>query len=149
MKWSTDLNPHNNNNQFMETPIFSLVNETVAWELEQNRKEIRSINVNGEEIYFTPAGEETKLEPKECLDFIRNLITLPFDSIYELLTQTKKIHMIRLNKENWKKSFCSCSGFMSNFICPHIIAVAARKNLHEFDPRAKQTSFYAKRKRGS
>ena len=131
----------------METPIYSLVNETFAWKWEQNGKEIRSIDLNGEEIYFTRAGEETKLESSECLDFMRDLITLPFDSFDELFTQTQKIHAIRLNKENWKRSFCSCSGFMSNLICDHIIAVAVRRNLHEFDPRAKQTRFCYKRKR--
>ena len=80
--------------RFLETPIFSLENETFAWKWEQNRKEIRSINVNKEEIYFTPSGEETKLESIDCLDFIRNLITLKFDSFDKLFTKTQKIHAI-------------------------------------------------------
>ena len=100
-------------------------------------------------MYFASAEDQTKLELNDCLKFISNLLNLPFDSLDELLTETKKIHVIRLNRENWKMSSCNCSEYIESFICKHIIAIAVRNRLHEFDPRAKQISPKLKRKRGN
>ena len=76
-----------------------LDDEKLAWRWERKRKEIRSVNLDGEEIYFAPAGDETNLEYSDCLSFITNLIDLPFDEFDELFTETNKIHMIRFNRE--------------------------------------------------
>ena len=134
--------------KFSETPIFGLVDETFAWRWDQNGKQILSTNLNGIELYFTSDDDQTKLELDDCLKFIRNLITLPFDSFDELMTETKKIHVIRLNRENWKRSCCNCSEYIKSYICKHIIAIAVRNKLHEFDPRVKQIIPTLKRKRG-
>ena len=79
------------------------------------------MNLDGE-IYFAPAGDETNLEYSDCFSFITNQIDLPFDDC--------------------------CSGYMKNFICDLIIAIAVRNNLHDFDPRVRQMTFKTKRKRG-
>ena len=119
--------------------MFTLVDELLAWRWDQKGKQIRSARVDGEELFFTPAGgDQTQLEHIECFNFVNSLINLPFRSLDELSTQTKKIHVIRLNRENWKMSSCSCSDYVECYICVHIIATAVRNNLHVFDHRAKQ-----------
>lgn len=118
--------------------MFTLVKELFAWRWDQKGKPIRSARVDGEVLFFTPAGDQTQLEHIECFNFINNLINLPFKSFDELSNQTRKFHVIRLNRENWKRSSCSCSDYVENYICVHIIATAVRNNLHVFDPRAKQ-----------
>ena len=140
-KWSTDRNAHLNNLyciEFHEQPLFTLVDELFAWRWDQKRKQIQSVEVNGEEVFFAPAGDQTLLEHIDCLNFVNNLITLPFKSFDEFSAQTRKFHMIRLNKENWIMSSCSCSDYVESYICEHIIVTAVRNNLHEFDPRVKQ-----------
>ena len=80
----------------------------------------------------------------DCLKYIYDLKTLPFFTnlpFYELVAETTKMRTIRFNKENLKKSSCNCSWYMKNYLCGHIIALAERKKLDEFDPRADQILF--------
>ena len=84
----------------------------------------------------------------DCLKYIYDLKTLPFESFDELLAETTKMRTIRFNKENLKKSSCNCSWYMKNYLCGNIIALAERKKLHEFDPRADQIPIGKKSKRG-
>ena len=65
---------------FFETPIVNLSDETFACQLDQKEKQIRSIKVETEKIYFAPAGKETKFEPSNCFKYIDDLKTLPFES---------------------------------------------------------------------
>ncbi len=73
---------------------------------------------------------------------------LEFDEFDKLIETANSIRVIKLNKDNWKLSTCTCSFFAKNYKCNHVIAIAARKNLFTFQPKAMQIQVGQVRKRG-
>ena len=51
-------------------------------------------------------------------------------------------------KDSWKSSKCTCPHYSKNYICKHIIAIAAVKELFQYQDSATQIPIGQKRKIG-
>ncbi len=60
----------------------------------------------------------------------------------------RRVRIIKLDKWNWAKSSCSCSWYLKNYSCYHLIAVAAHEKLVEIPIEYKNVPLGAKPKRG-
>ena len=69
-------------------------------------------------------------------------------SFDEFVSYFEKVHLVKLNKENWAKSTCNCTWFLKNYNCYHLIAVAVNENLVEVPLECKNVSIGQKNKRG-
>ena len=89
-----------------------------------------------------------EITTKECRDFFVKRAALSYDTYDSLITGINQIRCVKLNDANWKLSACNCAYFCKNYKCVHILAVAVRRDLHVFDPRASQIELEQNRKRG-
>ncbi|RNA23759.1 hypothetical protein BpHYR1_011860 [Brachionus plicatilis] len=58
------------------------------------------------------------------------------------------IHIVNLNKENWKFSMCSCSYWLKYLHCSHVISCAYRSKLCSFDSIGMNLPIERNKKRG-
>ena len=70
---------------------------------------------------------------------------LNFDSFVECII---KVKIIQLNNSKWSDSICSCSWYMKNYFCYHLIALAVNEGLVEIPNEYKNIAIGAKPKRG-
>ena len=68
-----------------------------------------------------------------------------FDGFVEYFNN---VRLIKLNRENWAKSKCSCGWFMKNYTCYHLIALASNLGLVEIPNKYKNVNIEKKAKRG-
>ena len=70
---------------------------------------------------------------------------MDFDAMYQAFKIVKRVD---LNRECWSKSKCSCTWFLKNYHCYHIMAVAVRERLLQIPLRCMTAEIAAKAKRG-
>jgi hypothetical protein len=70
---------------------------------------------------------------------------MDFDAMYQAFKIVKRVD---LNRECWSKSKCSCTWFLKNYYCYHIMAVAVRERLLQIPLRCMTAEIAAKAKRG-
>jgi hypothetical protein len=68
-----------------------------------------------------------------------------FDEMYQAFKLVKRVY---LNRDNWTKSKCSCTWYLKNYYCYHIMAVAVHEDLLEIPLRCMTAEIAAKVKRG-
>ena len=92
---------------------------------------------------------------KDCnqSDILR--LKAPFDlalkGTIESFSQIKECFRVKktiLNRIEWLKSICTCPGFLKEYICPHIIALAIKYELCDAPLAAKNVPLGERRKRG-
>lgn len=131
----------NNVKIFEKTVEISKSTWTNAYQFLQQKKQIKMKEENGETIHIVPNHEyilipEIIIAPDEWIifeDFKENF---------------SKIHEVQFKEENWKASICSCPAYFKEYMCKHVIAIAARKKLVQIPPYAKNLPLMEKRKPG-
>jgi hypothetical protein len=73
-------------------------------------------------------------------------LTEKFSSFEELRSVTRQVKHVKMNRENWVFSECSCSSFFKFFMCKHIAYLAIKLKLAVLDEGFKHIG--AKTKRG-
>jgi hypothetical protein len=68
-----------------------------------------------------------------------------FDTYIEYF---RRVRIIKLDRENWAKSSCSCSWYLKNYSCYHLIAVATHEKLVEIPIEFKNVALEAKPAKG-
>ena len=68
-----------------------------------------------------------------------------FDTFIEYF---RRVRIIKLDRENWAKSSCSCSWYLKNYSCYHLIAVATQEKLVEIPMEFKDVDLAAKPPKG-
>jgi hypothetical protein len=70
-----------------------------------------------------------------------DLIKSDFDSYIEYF---RRVRIIKLDRENWAKSSCSCSWYLKNYSCYHLIAVATHEKLVKYQLNLKTSTWKLK-----
>ena len=109
---------------------------------------MRSLTIDREKTFFLPTGDIKQLSEDVCYDYVEQMVSLPFEEFDELMAEMSKLRLVKLDKNNWKLSSCTCKWYLKHYMCKHIIVVAVRKNLYTLDPRAEQIPVGQNRKRG-
>jgi hypothetical protein len=109
-----------------------------AFEWNKQNKEIRHLSKT-DDLYFmkgTKANNEIdlKLSSLECKVYLAKLQSCDFGTLKDLVTTTHSIRVVKLNKDEWKLSECTCSDWHKSYKCHHVIATAVRMNLANFQP---------------
>ena len=99
----------------------------------------------GKSVYVTALKEYQHLIIPIYVNGKYDLMKCDFDSYIEYF---RKVRIIKLDKENWAKSICSCSWYLKKYSCYHLIAVAAHEKLVEIPIEYKNVPLGAKPKRG-
>ena len=56
--------------------------------------------------------------------------TYDFD---QFLVLNQLIKRVKINKQRWQLSFCTCKSYLKEYICVHIIALAVKSKLIDID----------------
>ena len=97
------------------------------------------------EIYICVKKENKSMVTPNFINRKFNLINLGFNDFIPIF---KKVSLIRLNRENWVKSNCSCAWYLKNYHCCHFVAVASNEKLCLIPIQYKQVTIEQKIKRG-
>jgi hypothetical protein len=79
-----------------------------------------------------PVGDEAKLTEDYCKGYFKRIQNQDFDDFDDYKSKIHLLNYIILDQENWELSKCSCSFWMKNYYCKHIIYLATEKRLAEF-----------------
>ena len=72
-------------------------------------------------------------------------MTIAFD---DLIDYNRGVRLVKLNKESWTDSTCSCGWYLKNYNCYHLIVVAVNENLVQIPNHYKDVPIERKPKRG-
>ncbi len=103
-------------------------------------------------VYMIKAGKpetenDYKISRAECEQYYGRL-RKPTD-LNDYLENIHGIHLIRIQTDNWKLSCCSCSYWLKNYKCSHVIAIATRLHLTSFESIFIDLPMEKKRKPGA
>ncbi len=56
-----------------------------------------------------------------------------FDDFDELIGLMKTLNIVTFNRENWTRSFCTCSYNQKYYFCVHVIALSVNEGLTVID----------------
>jgi hypothetical protein len=60
--------------------------------------------------------EDLKITTQKCKQYIQRIQSCAFVSLDELFQQVHAVHVVKINKEEWKLSECSCKHRQKNHI---------------------------------
>ncbi|CAF2900140.1 unnamed protein product [Rotaria sp. Silwood2] len=135
-----------NSKKFEHQPLIALSYWTDAYNWAKLNKEVISIFNGDTAMYYLPAGEKITITDTE----IKRYETCRFNSFDTYKPVYFNIWCVCLsnNAEKWEEATCTCSSFMKNYICKHIIGMPIRLKYCILPPEANNVEIGTKRKRG-
>lgn len=93
-------------------------------------------NVEGDIFYVASLKTKDQMEDFN-LETVLELNNRKFES-FDVYVKKRHdaFYTLDLNKKSWLKSKCSCSHFMKNYICKHIVGLALRNKLCKLPKKA-------------
>ena len=150
--WSTDRDPNNVNAKvFSGEPTISLEEYTKGYQWIQQKKKVLMKKNRQLTLHFTPAKSTEQITTSSIDQFMSVHENLQWQTFDEFVTNESEMWCIKLNRENWSQSKCSCHYFSKNIKCKHIIGIAARERIENciIPLAAKSIPLGQKRKRGA
>ncbi|CAF1034936.1 unnamed protein product [Brachionus calyciflorus] len=129
---------------FDNEPFISSNDYTEAYKWNRLNK---SIIVYNDQL-FMPDGKKKTLSKEDCKLYLEELQQKNWSSFDMMIEFLDSIHIVSLNKENWKLSICSCSFWLKNLHCSHVISCAYRSKLCSFDSIGMNLPIERNKKRG-
>ncbi|RMZ99193.1 hypothetical protein BpHYR1_051645, partial [Brachionus plicatilis] len=111
------------------------------------------LTVNDRVIKKVPNSTTFLLTKKEFkdelnMDYAKGLYSKLNNDFDQLVALFKNVRIIKFNKDSWVCSSCTCSYYLRNYFCYHLIVVAVVKKLVEIPNKYKKCSIEPKAKRG-
>jgi hypothetical protein len=116
-------------NSFKTHPAISNEDYLAAYNWNKLDMQIRFVRSAG--VYMVKAHKpntesELTLSQEECTSYFRAVRDLDFQSLDSLLDTVHSLHAIKINVDDWSMSECTCSFWLKNYKCCHVIATAFR-----------------------
>ena len=88
-------------------------------------------------VFYIPRGEKETLNKNEVRDYL-SVVAVPLkqtDKLADWLAITRSVHVVNINndKNAWELSTCSCWWWQKHFLCNHVISIASRLGLCDFE----------------
>ena len=96
-------------------------------------------------FYIVCKKENCKYITKNFIGGRYDEMTIAFD---DLIDYNRGVRLVKLNKESWTDSTCSCGWYLKNYNCYHLIVVAFNENLVQIPNDYKDVPIERKPKRG-
>ncbi|RNA26327.1 hypothetical protein BpHYR1_040887, partial [Brachionus plicatilis] len=129
---------------FDNEPFISNNDYTEAYKWNRLNKAIIVYN----DQLFMPDGKKKTLTKDDCKQYLEELQQKEWQSFDIMISFLDSIHIVNLNKENWKFSMCSCSYWLKYLHCSHVISCAYRSKLCSFDSIGMDLPIERNKKRG-
>ena len=148
-RWSKERDPDNllYRKPFVTTPDVSIADYRKAYEWCKNPS--RVTNASGDEYFSRPKDSLAKNLLSSDIQCYRQSLTSfsshTFDSYYSLVNG---IWHTRFNRTNFKLSTCTCPSYFRDYICKHILGVAAITKINPIPNEAKAVCIEQKAPRG-
>jgi hypothetical protein len=143
-KWSREY--MNSDKVFSKIASISLKDWTSGYQWAKNNKQIVSEEFDNNTIFYSPAGESSKITQDEiqCVEKCR------WNTFEQYKKRAFSVWIIDMPKlsNNWQDGVCTCPYFMKHFLCKHLIGLAIRLKYAKPPPAAKDIPIGEKRKRG-
>ena len=131
---------------FFKEPKVTDNSWTMAWNfLYKDEPIIQKAKHGSQDIHVLCKKINKSLININIVKSIFSKVKLGLDKFIECV---KSVKMIKLDRDNWAKSKCSCSWFQKNYFCYHIIALAVNEKLVEIPLEYKLVVIESKPKRG-
>lgn len=144
--WSLDRHPDSPNYvSFVTAPTIHTLLVSEAYEFAKSRgKTVRTKIINSNEVeYFIPSTLQKQLTERDIKSFHKNRVK--FDTYKQWKS---RLDVVKLDRANWKNSTCTCATFQKEYICSHVIGIAALQQLFQFPDSAKTDLIGKRRKAG-
>ena len=97
------------------------------------------------DIFIVAKKENTHYITQNFIAGRYELMTIAFD---DFIDYNMGVRIIKLDKENWVNSKCSCGWYSKNYNCFHLIVVAVNQKLVQIPIEFKDVPIERKAKRG-
>jgi hypothetical protein len=139
--------PNLNCKEYKSKPTISstFLKEASEW----NNKEIRIITVNSLFIMSTSSDKNKQVSTKSAIDYLKLLKDCSWTSFDEMIKSLTKYNLVKLDRNLWESSICSCYYWLKNRKCYHVVAAAYRVKLCNFSDICMDQLIEPNRKRGA
>lgn len=136
----------NNPNQkiYHVKPVISTLDWSNA--LKWDNRKCKIIEYKG---YHFTSDNDNKLDGGKCKEYLKYIEDISNETDFDtLIYKSDEIKVVKLNKEVWENSECSCKYWHKNLKCSHIIALACRLKKASYVEVAYSAPLTSKRKVG-
>jgi len=131
--------------EYYNEPIFC--NDDLIDGYNWNKKDKRMVHYQGH--YYIKSGDESEKSNKDMVkQNIQDISAQSWQKFDELIKCVNMFRKVTINNNNWKLSTCTCSFWLKNYKCHHVIACAYRLKLVDFSSIGMDLPIQNKRKRG-
>ena len=147
--------PNVNLKEFYHEPLHTLSDLTTACQWGKIGKDFKKYTDEMKNVYYcTPGYDENNKELKtltaaQCIDWFEQRDFKDWPSFDDFIKHTKQLRFIKINKDNYKMSECSCSTWCKYYKCKHMIDLCSRLGLITYEDRHKSIPIGANRRRGN
>ncbi|CAF0706525.1 unnamed protein product [Brachionus calyciflorus] len=99
---------------------------------------------NGDDFVLTTKDKSKFIKKKFIYGDYYSFKNVDFDTAVCFMS----VAVVSLNRKDWVDSKCTCGHFLKNYICFHLIAVAAQQNIIEITLKYKRVPLSQKKKIG-
>ncbi|CAF0960439.1 unnamed protein product [Brachionus calyciflorus] len=110
--------------------------------------------VKADELYllskFKSVDFDEFLDNIDCDEycFLNGCESLDGLDFTKFVEKNESVRMVKFNKENWKLSSCTCSTYLKEFLCKHILIIALSLKLTEIPEKFRDSVIGCKPKPG-
>lgn len=165
-RWATERNPivtypdgkeeaNLNLKVFHLEPLHTLPDLTTACQWGKLGKTFKKYTDEYNIVYYcTPGCDENNKELKslssaDCAAWFEKRDFADWPDYDSFIKHARKMRVVKLNKENYKLSECSCPTWCKYYKCKHMIDLCSRLGLLNYDSRVRSIPIGANRRRGA
>ncbi|RNA45130.1 hypothetical protein BpHYR1_022749 [Brachionus plicatilis] len=101
------------------------------------------------DVYMVKSGKKSDFTRDEGKQYLSDLESKTWTTFDEMISSLNSIRIVKVNRENWKLSSCTCSYWLKNYYCCHSIACCYRLKLMNFNDIGMDIPLNYKPKRGA
>lgn len=147
--WSLERDATSQNCKlFSHIPTINLQIETKAYNWYKSKPDVQFRTSQEYITYFVAASGTPRLKPDDITKYLRLLENKSWKTFDTYKSNMTRLWKIQFYKTDWIKSTCTCSCFLKDFMCKHIVGLAITNKLHQVRPEAKTVPLGEKRKPG-
>lgn len=113
---------NNNLKEFNDEPIIDNSDLLFAYKWNKKSKPFQHIN----DVYMVKSGKKSDFTRDEGKRYLSDLESKTWTTFNEMISSLNSIRIVKVNRENWKLSSCTCSYWLKNYYCCHSIACCYR-----------------------
>ena len=136
-----------NSKLFSTVHTIQLKQQTEAFNWTRTKPNIKFRTINGTKHYFITPSSKPEVKENDIDEFLKHRTKLNWQTFSSYQNYRSRLWLV-IMEEDWTNATYTCSHFLKQYMCKHVLGIAIIKHKYRFPDEAKTIPLTEKRKRG-